>query len=53
MLRKDEAGLDHVQIMDFCRIDVRQCCRERVGLFLVIAFYTDSVAWVEDGFEEG
>ena len=44
--------LYHVQIMDLCRVDLRQCRREKVRLLLIVAFDRHAVAGLDDRFQQ-
>lgn len=44
MLAAPDAGHNHMQVVDFLRINFRQHAREEIGLFLVVAFQHNPVA---------
>ena len=46
-----DAGHDHMQIVDFLRIDFRQHAGEKIGLLLVVAFQHHPVAGGEQVFQ--
>ncbi len=50
MLAAPDAGHNHMQVVDFLRINFRQHAREEIGLFLVVAFQHNPVAGGEQVF---
>ena len=53
MFRQTDARHDHVQVMQFVRICLRQHACEKIGLFLVVAFQYDTVARGDEFFQHG
>lgn len=51
MLAAPDAGHNHMQVVDFLRINFRQHAREEIGLFLVVAFQHNPVAGGEQVFQ--
>ena len=52
MFGQDDARLHHMQPMHLAAIDAGQGGREKVGLFLVVAFQTDAIARAYDGLQQ-
>src|SRR5437867_4425387 len=52
MLRQSDDRLDHVQVMHDRGIDSGQRLSEEVSLFLVIAFQTHAIAWLDNTFQQ-
>ena len=52
MFGQPDDRLHHVQIMDSCGIDLRQCRREKVRLLLIVAFNRHAVAGLDDRFQQ-
>ena len=52
MFGQRDDRLHHVQIMDSCGIDLRQCRREKVRLLLIVAFDRHAVAGLDDRFQQ-
>ena len=51
MLAAPHAGHNHMQVVNFLRINFRQHAREEIGLFLVVAFQHNPVAGGEQVFQ--
>ena len=53
MFGQGQHGLHHVQAVDLFGIETREGLSQEIGLFLVVAFEANSVAGLENRFEQG
>ena len=51
--RKGDCRLDHMQSVDFCRVDLAETVGEEIGLLLIVALQTHPIPRVDDGLKEG